>query len=101
MRKNDAVNHPEHYCQGGIECIDAIKAAVADLTGIEAVCTGNAIKYLWRWKHKNGTEDLKKADWYINRLIWEKEVGERRRRRRRERRRRQRQRRRNRRKWRQ
>lgn len=90
MRKNDAVNHPAHYCQGGIECIDAIKAAVAGLTGIEAVCTGNGIKYLWRWKDKNGTEDLRKAAWYINRLIWEIEVGEPRRKRRRERRRRQR-----------
>lgn len=76
---NDTVNHPAHYTQGGIECIDAIEAAVNELSGIEAVCTGNAIKYLWRWKQKNGTEDLKKAIWYINKLIEEKEdknVGE-------------------------
>lgn len=66
---NDTVNHPAHYTQGGIECIDAIEAAVTGLNGIEAVCTGNAIKYLWRWKQKNGIEDLKKARWYINRLI--------------------------------
>lgn len=70
---NDTVNHPAHYTQGGIECIDAIEAAVNELPGIEAVCTGNAIKYLWRWKQKNGTEDLKKAIWYINKLIEEKE----------------------------
>ena len=44
----DNVNHPSHYTQGGIECIDALKAATVDLTGIEAVCTANAIKYLWR-----------------------------------------------------
>lgn len=69
----DAVNHPDHYCQGGVECIDAIRAAVTDLTGLEAVCTGNAIKYLWRWKRKNGAEDLKKARWYIDRLIQETE----------------------------
>lgn len=68
-RMNDNVNHPAHYTQGGIECIDAIAAAVTGLNGIEAVCTGNAIKYLWRWKQKNGVEDLKKARWYINRLI--------------------------------
>ena len=68
-RMNDNVNHPSHYTQGGIECIDAIEAAVSELSGIEAVCTGNAIKYLWRWKKKNGVEDLKKARWYINRLI--------------------------------
>ena len=49
--------------------MDAIEAAVTNLTGIEAVCTGVAIKYLWRWKLKNGTEDLKKAAWYINHLI--------------------------------
>lgn len=71
----DNVNHPSHYTQGGIECIDAIKAATVGLTGIEAVCTGNAIKYLWRWKFKNGIEDLKKTQWYINRLIQESEGG--------------------------
>lgn len=70
----DNVNHPSHYTQGGIECIDAIKAATVGLTGIEAVCTGNAIKYLWRWKYKNGMEDLKKTQWYIDRLIQESEV---------------------------
>lgn len=72
-RKSDAVNHPSHYCRGGMECIDAIRAAVEGLTAMEAVCTGNAMKYLWRWKEKNGAEDLKKADWYIRRLLWEME----------------------------
>lgn len=67
----DNVNHPVHYTRGGIETIDAIAAATAGLEGIEAVCTANAIKYLWRWKHKNGVEDLKKARWYIDRLIKE------------------------------
>jgi hypothetical protein len=62
------VNHPPHYTQGGIECIDAIKAATEGLDGFEGYCTGNAIKYLWRWKHKSGVEDLKKADWYIRKL---------------------------------
>ena len=65
----DPVDHPPHYCAGSIECIDAIEAATEGLTGIEAVCTGNAIKYLWRWKRKNGIEDLKKARWYLDRLI--------------------------------
>lgn len=68
----DAVNKPSHYNQGGVECIDAIESAVTGLAGIEAVCTANAIKYLWRWKYKNGVEDLRKAVWYINRLIGEK-----------------------------
>lgn len=66
---HDPVNHPSHYNQGDIECIDAIAAATVNLTGIEAMCTGNAIKYLWRWKQKNGKQDLEKAIWYINRLI--------------------------------
>lgn len=65
----DNVNHPQHYTQGGVECIDALAAATEGLEGIQAVCTANAIKYLWRWKRKNGVEDLKKAIWYINRLI--------------------------------
>lgn len=64
----DMVNKPPHY-QGKVECIDALEAATAELSGIEAVCTANAIKYLWRWKRKNGIEDLRKAHWYIERLI--------------------------------
>lgn len=67
--KNDNVNHPGHYTAGGVECIDAIEAATVNLTGIEAVCTGNVIKYSWRWKLKNGAEDLKKAAWYLHKLI--------------------------------
>ena len=69
----DMVNHPTHYTQGGIECIDALKAATISKTGIEAVCTANAIKYLWRYEEKNGIEDVKKARWYIDRLIKELE----------------------------
>ena len=57
----DVVNKPRHYNQGGIECIDALKAATVSKTGIEAVCTANAIKYLWRYEEKNGIEDVKKA----------------------------------------
>jgi hypothetical protein len=65
----DNVNHPSHYTQGAIECIDAIKEATKGLLGIEAVCTANIIKYVWRWKFKNGVEDLRKARWYLDRLI--------------------------------
>lgn len=63
------VNHPPHYTAGKVECIDALEAATTGLQGIEAVCTANAIKYLWRHKHKNGILDLRKAIWYIERLI--------------------------------
>lgn len=73
-REHDAVEHPAHYNQGGIECIEAIKAATVGKKGIEAVCTANAIKYLWRFEAKNGIEDVKKARWYIDRLIAEMEA---------------------------
>ena len=72
----DMVNHPSHYTQGGSECIDALKAATVSKTGIEAVCTANAIQYLWRYEEKNGIEDVKKARWYIDRLIRELEEKE-------------------------
>lgn len=67
----DNVNHPSHYTQAGIECIDAITAAVSGKSGIEAVCVANVIKYLWRYELKNGVEDVRKAQWYLNRLVSE------------------------------
>jgi hypothetical protein len=69
----DMVNNPPHYNQGGIECIDAIKAACVGLDGFEGYLTANCLKYLWRWKHKNGIQDLQKARWYLDRLIKEYE----------------------------
>ena len=66
--EHDNVNSPSHY-QGKVECIDCIESATAGLNGIEAFCTGNAIKYLYRWKKKNGIEDLKKAKYYIDKII--------------------------------
>lgn len=67
---SDMVNHPSHYqSKNGLEAIDVIEAFTSDLEGIEAVDTANAIKYLLRWKNKNGIEDLKKAIWYIEHLI--------------------------------
>jgi hypothetical protein len=65
----DNVTHPAHYTQGKVECIDAIEAAVTGLTGMEAVCTAQCIKYLWRWKWKNGLEDLRKCLFYLQKLI--------------------------------
>lgn len=67
--KNDVVNHPNHYNVHGIEAIDVIKAYTSDLSGIQAVDTGNVIKYILRWNKKNGLEDLLKAQWYLNHLI--------------------------------
>lgn len=65
----DVVNQPAHYTGGKVECIEAIEVATDSLSGLDAVCTANVIKYVWRWKHKNGVEDLKKAKWYLERLI--------------------------------
>ena len=66
----DYVNHPPHYqSKSGLETIDVIEAFTEDLTGFEATNTGNVLKYMCRWKSKNGLEDLKKARWYLNRLI--------------------------------
>jgi hypothetical protein len=64
----DLVNNPPHY-QGKVECIDAIEAAIDGLEGLEAMCTGNAIKYLFRWKKKGGAQDLEKAMWYIKKML--------------------------------
>lgn len=66
---NDPVNHPSHYTKSKIESIDVIAAATVNLTGIEAHCTGCAMKYPYRWKDKNGVQDLEKAIWYIQFLI--------------------------------
>lgn len=68
--KDDPVSHPNHYqSKTGLGVIDAIKAFTEDCEGIEGYYTGNVIKYVCRWKKKNGLEDLKKARMYLNWLI--------------------------------
>lgn len=68
--ESDMVNHPKHYkAKNGMEVIDVIEAFTENLKGYEATHTGNVIKYICRWKEKNGLEDLRKAQWYLNRLI--------------------------------
>ena len=66
-KKDDMVNHPPHYNKAGIETIDAIKAMTDK--GFEYYLQGNIMKYLWRYRYKNGAEDLKKAQWYLSELI--------------------------------
>lgn len=69
----DNVNHPAHYETGAFECIDVME----ETQGKEAVmdfCLCNAFKYLYRHRRKNGTEDIKKAKWYIDKYI---EISER------------------------
>lgn len=68
--QNDLVNHPAHYkTKNGLETIDVIEAFTDGMNGLEATHTGNVLKYMCRWKKKNGLTDLKKAQWYLNRLI--------------------------------
>jgi hypothetical protein len=66
----DTVNSPAHYRQGGIECIDAIEAALT-AEEFRGYCKGNALKYIWRERHKGQNESLRKARWYINRALGE------------------------------
>lgn len=69
MAEKETVNHPTHYNQGKVECIDAIESATIGKTGIEAFCVGNIIKYLFRYENKNGLEDVKKSRFYLDKLI--------------------------------
>lgn len=70
VAKEDMVNHPPHYIsKTGLEVIDVIEAFTSDLKGSEATNTGNILKYICRWKHKNGLQDLEKAEWHLKRLI--------------------------------
>lgn len=65
---NDNVNHPQHYTNGGIECIDAMISAF----GKEAVmiyCRINAFKYIWRSDLKGRVEDIQKAAWYLRKYL--------------------------------
>jgi hypothetical protein len=63
----DPVN-PSHYKGGAVECIEAIKAALTP-EAFKGFCTGNAIKYMWRWEKKGGVTDIEKAQWYLNQLL--------------------------------
>ena len=70
----DVVDKPEHYNTNlpeGVEVIDIIATQTAPLSGMQAVAQANVIKYVLRWQKKNGIEDLKKARFYLNRLIGE------------------------------
>lgn len=65
----DFVNRPKHYTQGEVECFDALMSAVECKPPKEAVLVAKVIKYLWRYETKNGLQDVKKAQWYFNKLI--------------------------------
>jgi len=65
---SDVVNTPEHYRQGGLECIEAIEASMSR-EEFQGYLKGNIEKYVWRYRYKNGVQDLHKARWYLDRLI--------------------------------
>jgi hypothetical protein len=65
---SDLINHPDHYNQSEIECIDAIAAALTP-DEFRGYCKGNVLKYVWRERHKGNAQSLKKARWYLERLI--------------------------------
>ena len=67
-KNTNNVNHPSHYNKGNIECIDAMVSAYGKDT-VSDFCICNAFKYIWRYKYKNGIEDLKKAQWYLNKIV--------------------------------
>ena len=63
----DMVNSPPHYNDGGIECIEAIEASMSE-EAFRGYLKGNMLKYIWRYEHKGGKEDLDKANWYLTKL---------------------------------
>ena len=71
--KEDMVNHPSHYTQGEIECIEVIKYIndKLNMKGYQGYCLGNFIKYIWRCNFKNGWEDINKAIFYLDELLTE------------------------------
>tara|TARA_R110000868_G_scaffold71845_1_gene209928 strand:- start:719 stop:940 length:222 start_codon:yes stop_codon:yes gene_type:complete len=65
----DLVNSPSHYASGTVECIDAIEASLTD-EAFRGYLKGNIQKYIWRYEEKcNSLQDLRKAEWYLKRLI--------------------------------
>ena len=60
---------PSSGLKDDVDVIDVIYTFTRDLDGLEAVCTGQTIFHVLQWHHKNGVEDLKKATWYLNRLV--------------------------------
>ena len=66
--EEERVNHPNHYTQGDIECIDAMQAAFGKQAVI-CFCVCNAFKYIWRHNNKNGMEDIAKAKWYLDKYV--------------------------------
>ena len=74
-KEGDDISSPFHYNSGNIECIDAIKA-VSSREEFEGYLRANVLKYIWRFRYKDNIKDLRKAKWYLDRLILSVNVGE-------------------------
>ena len=68
VQPHDMVNHPPHYTAGGIECIEAIRAALTP-DEFRGHCKANAMKYIWRERNKGGDESIRKAIWYLTEML--------------------------------
>lgn len=68
MATDDDVERPAHYRQGGVECIDAIRAQLTP-EEFRGYCKGNVAKYVWRERMKEGDKAIKKARWYLNQML--------------------------------
>ena len=68
VNDSDPVNHPAHYASTSVECIQAM-IETQGAEAVQAYCICNAFKYLWRHRFKGQLEDVKKAQWYLNKFI--------------------------------
>ena len=68
VKNHDAINSPDHYKSGAIECIDAIRAQLSE-EEMRGYYRGNIAKYMWRYRNKNKVEDLMKAEVYLEWLM--------------------------------
>lgn len=73
---DEVINHPKHYNSSGVHCPCGRQIECIDITRSMGFNVGNVVKYVWRYKHKNGLEDLKKALWYLNDEILSLEAQE-------------------------
>ena len=69
MNESEDKINPNHYTYSKYQAIDIIEDLSSELDGFDGFCIGNVIKYIWRFKHKNGCEDLENAKWYLEKVI--------------------------------
>lgn len=72
----EEISHPKRYVKGGLECYDVIMAMISNLPANEACDLYQIVKYIWRYPDKNGSHDLNKAKWHLEKLIEKVELKE-------------------------